>query len=165
MKILHAVFLTGAFAALYSVFRPYAVLEGGSTGIAVLLLCICSGGVLFSADEDEHVSSKYIMCSLFPWLLASLLITNGIADHSHEVLHHTFVIESRYYLRGIDIVNVQPWRSDRGKQSLYLKRSQLFGAGAFFLPGDAVAIGVRSGALGIPWISSISDRAGRDRLH
>jgi hypothetical protein len=165
MKILHVVFLIGAFAALYSVFRPYALLTGGSMGLGVLVLCICSGGVLFSADQDESVGPKYIACSVLPWLLAGLLLANGAADHSQEELHRTVVIDSRYYLRGIDIVNVQSWRSGKSNESLYLKRSQLFVTSGFFLPGDRVTVGVKSGALGMAWISRISDRAGRDMLH
>lgn len=134
-------------------------------GLAVLVWCICSGGVLFSAAQDESVTPKYVACSVLPWLLAGLLLANGAADHSQEELHRAVVINSRYYLRGLDIVYVQSWRSGKSNESLYLKRSMLFGANGFFLPGESVTVGVKSGALGMAWISRISDRAGRDMLH
>ena len=166
MKILHAVFLTGAFAALYCVYRPYALLEGGPQGLGVLMLCICAGRLLLSAQQDEHVTLKYPAASVFPWLLVGCLLANGAFDHSEEVLHQTVVVDTHYYLRNIDIVDVQSWRSGRSNESLYLKASMLFpGTRGFFIPGDNLTVGEKSGAFGTPWISRISDRAGRDMLH
>jgi hypothetical protein len=92
---------------------------------------------------------------VFPWLLACGLLANGALDHSSEVIQQTVVLRTEYR-RSWDVVVVQSWRSGRTTESLYIRRPFLFGTGGFFLRGKDITVGIRSGALGMPWISRIS---------
>ena len=65
------------------------------------------------------------------------------------VRHQTVVLESHYY--GPTWVIVQSWRPGEATVTLWVSAWT-----AFFLRGEPVTVGVKSGALGITWISSIS---------
>jgi hypothetical protein len=86
-------------------------------------------------------------------MMAGSFFANGALDPSQEIRHQTVVIKRTYGNRWMpDGLVVRSWRAGRMKESLYV--------GHFHQPfphaGDYVTIGVKSGTLGIPWVSSIS---------
>ncbi|MGH9702218.1 MAG: hypothetical protein ACRD4K_02490, partial [Candidatus Acidiferrales bacterium] len=77
-------------------------------------------------------------------------------DHSTEIRHQTTVVSTDYGLTW-DRVVVNSWRPGHAHESLYIKTSLFFRSSpGFFLQGEPLSIGIRSGALGVPWISKIS---------
>ena len=85
-----------------------------------------------------------------------MLFANGALDPSNEVRHSTVVLQSTYG-RSWTILDVRSWRPDRTKESIYIKTGFPWSRDpGFFFEGKPVAVGVRSGALGIEWVSSIT---------
>lgn len=154
MRILHFVVLVGLLPGIYCVSGPYPLLESGPALLAVAILCFCAVCIVIGAPLDGRGSAKYVLISLLPWVLAALFLANGAFDHSDEVLHQTVVVESHYYLRGWTIVVVRSWRPERAKESLYLK-TWLLDKRGFYLEGEPLAVGVKSGAFGMPWVTQI----------
>ena len=154
-RTLRLVFLFGAFLSLYSVLGPYPLLVAGPVLLSVAAVCISAGVVLLGAPKDVPAIGKDVAVAVFPWLLACGLLANGALDHSSEVIQQTVVLRTEYR-RSWDVVVVQSWRSGRTTESLYIRRPFLFGTGGLFLRGKAITVGIRSGALGMPWISRIS---------
>lgn len=150
MKSLQAIFLFGAFALIYCAFRAYPPLSANPLLVVVFAAGLTAGGALFSADKDQHVSTKYVFASVLPWLLAGLFLANVVLDHSKEIRYQTAVVDSQYALWTYQNVVVQSWRSGRTTESFYLH-----GYKNFLLPGQHLTIGMKTGALGISWISSI----------
>lgn len=155
MKILHVIFLVGAFGLAYCVLSPYPLLGAGSALVFLLVVCLCDGSFLFLECGDESVSAKSLLASLLPWVLAATLLVNGAYDNSNEIRHPTVVVDTQYG-RAWTVVVVRSWRPDRTNESLYIKEGLNWPRNpAFFHQGESVTVGVRSGALGFPWISSI----------
>jgi hypothetical protein len=156
LRILRFVFLFGAFALAGGVMGPYQPLGTGTVMVASLIICICAGTIVFSADKDENVAARHLLACMVPWALAALLIANGAFDHSDEIRHQTVVVDT-HYGRSWDRVIVRSWRPGRTNETLYIRDTffmpSKFG---FFLRGEPVTVGIRSGALGMPWISTIS---------
>lgn len=94
-----------------------------------------------------------ILASLVPWFVAAAFFANGALDHSEEHRHRAVVIETRYSYRSsiFDNLVVRSWRQGRANEVIRVWAYQ-----PFFYPGDFVTVGVRDGALGVPWISSFS---------
>ena len=156
MKILHLIFLVGAFALAYCVLRPYPLLGAGTALVTLLVVCFCAGSILFGARKDESVTAKSLLASLLPWVLAGSLLVNGVYDVSNEILHPTAVVDTEYG-RAWTVVVVRSWRPGRTNESLYIKEGlNLPRNPQFFYQGEPVTVGVKSGALWISWISSIS---------
>jgi hypothetical protein len=156
MKILHLIFLVGAFALAYCVLRPYPLLGAGTALVALLVVCFCAGSILFGARKDENVTTKSLLASLLPWVLAGSLLVNGAYDVSNEILHPTAVVDTEYG-RAWTVVVVRSWRPGRTNESLYIKEGlNLPRNPQFFYQGEPITVGVKSGALRISWISSIS---------
>lgn len=86
--------------------------------------------------------------------MAAVFLANGAFDRSKEVLHQTVVVQSHYYGRGWTIVVVRSWRPERTNESLHLNKR------GFYLEGEPLVVGIKSGAFAMPWISEIS----RNRL-
>ncbi len=149
MKSLQAIFL-GAFALLYCAFRAYPPLSSNLLLIGFFGACLTTGGVLFTADKDQHVTAMYVFASVLPWVLAGLFLANVVLDSSKEIRNQTVVVESQYLIWSYQNVVVQSWRSGRTTESLWLH-----GYNNFLLPRQHLTIGVKTGALGISWISSI----------
>ena len=154
-RTLRIVFLIGAFVSFYSVSGPYPLLVAGPVLVCVAAVCICGAVVLLGAPKDTPVIGKDIAVAVFPWLLLCGLLANGALDQSSEVLHQTTVLRTEYR-RNWDVVVVQSWRAGRTTESLYIRRPFLFGVGGFFLRGRVITVGVRAGALGMPWITRVS---------
>jgi len=159
MRILHFVVLIGLLPGIYCVSVPYPPLDSGPVLASVAILYVCAVCIVIGAPLDGGVTAKYVAISLSPWLIAALFLANGAFDRSGEVLHQTTVVESHYYLHGWTIVVVQSWRPGRGNESLYVK-TWLLDKRGFYLEGEPLTVGVKSGALAMPWISRIS-RNGR----
>lgn len=101
----------------------------------------------------KHVFSGFI---LLPWILAATLLVNGRLD-SQKVTNHSTTVDGRYSLppvvRGRRLF-VKSWRE--------LGKSESLAVGEYdydrFKPGDQVNVGVKPGALGIPWFYDIYRR-------
>lgn len=105
----------------------------------------------------KHVYGGFI---LLPWILAFTLFVNGELDspkNPKNVTYHTTIVDGRYNLppvvRGRRLF-VKSWRE--------LGKSESLAASEFdydrFKPGDEVNVGVKPGALGIPWFFDIYRR-------
>lgn len=105
----------------------------------------------------KHVYGGFI---LLPWILAATLFVNGELDspkNPKNVTYHTTVVDGRYNLppvvRGRRLF-VKSWRE--------LDKSESLAVGEFdydrFKSGDQVNVGVKPGALGIPWFYDIYRR-------
>lgn len=148
--------MCGSIALIYSILRPFPLLAAGQALLSVLLICLSLGIILFRAEAGEPATGMYLLISLTPWLLLALSLANGAFDHSIETRHPTTVVSTDYGLTWNKVV-VNSWRAGRGHESLYIKTSLLFrGSPGFFIQGEPLSIGIRSGALGVPWISNIS---------
>lgn len=149
MKILTVVFLFGALALGISL-HPYQPFDAGSMLLGLFAICITALGVLVTADKDEHVNAMYLLAALSPWILASVFVVNGALDHSPETRYHTVVIEEHFNRRWMDSIVVRSWRSGRTSESVYVR-----GYNGFYDPGEGVTVGIKPGALGIAWVSSV----------
>jgi hypothetical protein len=156
MKILRPIFLFGAFALAYCVMHRYPPVGTGTVMLTLFILCLFSGIILFGANKDADVTAKYLLASLVPWLLAAFFVVNGAFDHSEEIQYQTVVVE-KHYGRGLTRLIVRSWRSGRTNETLYIRGwGNLPGQRRPVYTGDPLTVGVKSGALGMPWISSIS---------
>jgi hypothetical protein len=155
-RTLRLIFLFDALLSLYSVLGPYPLLVAGPVLLSVAAVCICAGVVLLGAPKDAPVIGKDVAVAVFPWLLACGILANGALDHSSEVLYQPVVLRTAYQRRW-DLVVVQSWRPGRTTESLYIRRPFLFGRGGFyFLPGKTIIVGMKPGALSMPWITRVS---------
>ena len=156
MKILRLILISGSIALFYCILRPFPLLSAGQALLSVLLICLSLGIILFRAEVNQPVTAMFLLTSLIPWLLVALFLANGAFDHSSEVRHPATVVETQYGLTW-DLVVVNSWRPGRAHESLYMKTPIFFGRSTgIFLQGEPLSIGIKSGAFGIPWISSIS---------
>ena len=101
----------------------------------------------------KHVFSGFI---LLPWILAATLLVNGRLD-SQKVTNHSTTVDGRYSLppvvRGRRLF-VKSWRELGKSESLAVSEYDY----DRFKPGDEVNVGVKPGALGIPWFYDIYRR-------
>lgn len=156
MRILRFLFILGMFPLEYCVVAPHPVLGCGLTAIGVLVLAFCAAVLIFDADTDDPVTVKDIFLCLLPWLLAASFVANWTLDKSQETLHQTNVVDT-HFGKSWNRVIVRSWRPGRTtdeicfKDTIYLPRSP-----RFFYLGESVTVGVKPGALGMPWVSSVS---------
>jgi hypothetical protein len=157
MRILRIIFALGVLLAVECVSRPCTLLEARPVLLAFSVLFFCTGGFLFVTERNQQVTPKYFAAAFVPWLFAVMLVANGKFDPSPELRHETVVIESRYG-RLWKVLVVHSWRDGHTNENLYIERTAIFGGGSarYFHPGEKLTIGVRQGALGMPWINSIS---------
>ena len=156
MRILRIIFALGVLLAVECVSRPCTLLEAGPVLLAFSVLFFCTGGFLFVTERNQQVTPKYVAAAFVPWMFAVMLVANWKFDTSPELHHETVVIESRYG-RYWKVLVVRSWRDGHTNENLYIERT-IFGGGSarYFLPGEKLIIGIRKGALGMPWINSIS---------
>lgn len=150
MKILRPAFVIGSAVLYYCVVAGYPLLETGKYVAGLFILCFVVGGIVFTAPKDDWITAKYLSMSLLPWALAAFFTLNGAFDDSSEVRHQTVVVEE-HFGRGARRVIVQSWRPGETTVTLYVSSWA-----PFFLQGQPITVGVKSGALGIAWISHIS---------
>lgn len=139
---------------------PYPLLDGGSVLLGSVIAALGVLGTLKLAPLGERVGPAYLLMGCLPWVLAATLVANGALDHSPETVHQTTAI-STSRASPLYIVEVRSWRPGRSTETLYLHRGFfiVFNASVrqpFYHLGQPVAVGVRQGALGLPWIDSLS---------
>jgi hypothetical protein len=154
MRILDPIFFIGVGAFIYCVLLPYPPLDAGGVAVALLVVCFTAGAILFSTGKREAFSAKYVLLALLPGLLGAVFLLNGALDHSDEIRHQTVVVNT-HYRRGRQILVARSWRPGRTTESLYVSDS-LWHPQGFFFRGEPLTVGVKSGALGFPWITGIS---------
>lgn len=163
MKILHVVFILGAVIAGFFVTEPYPILGSGPILLCVAILAVLAAAIITTASKvGFRAGPSYILIALLPWFLAGSLIANGALDHSPEVDYQT-VLMHQDYGRSYLYLTVRSWRPGRATESLYVKtgfnlRTGKYWPDSYFYEGDAITIGVRSGAFSMPWICRISQR-------
>ena len=152
MKFLIPVFLVGVLGLAFSV-NAYQPLDPGGMLLGIFIVCLTALIVLTTADADEKINLFYLVSALVPWLLSLAFVTNGALDHSQEMNHHTVVLEEHFnsprWWVGDSIV-VRSWQPGRSTERVYLRGMQ-----GFYDPGEGVTISIRSGALGIAWVSGV----------
>ena|SRR5579864_1260823 len=154
MKIVTPVFLIGCIAIVLA-FSQYPLVDIVTTA-ALFAAGFIFIALLLHAGRNENVSARYVLAAVLPWVIAGLLFANGALDNSEETRHPTTVVETSYAssYRSIGMRHsmvVQSWRPGRTTETVHVSAFQ-----PFFHPGERITIGVKIGALGISWISSIS---------
>jgi len=153
MELLTCFFLLGASALVYVGLVRYPPLDVlvpavlFVIGFAVVGLFLREG-----RRERQKPNVRYLATALLPWVAAALFFANGEMDRSAEIRYSTIVIETHYGSRiGGRRLIVRSWRSSHQSETIYVSAFA-----PFFFQGQQIAIGVKSGALGVAWISSIS---------
>ena len=156
MRILRFLFILGVFPLEYCVVATHQVLHCGYTEIGALALFLCAAFVICSGDRDGP-GARHIFLSILPWLIAGLFVANWALDRSNEIRHDTTVVDL-HFGKSWNRVIVRSWRPGRSAEEICLKNTIYFRrAPRFFVaPGDPIAISIKSGALGLPWITKIS---------
>lgn len=164
MKILHVVFIVGAVVLAFGVTGPYPVLGAGPILLGVGILLIVGAGSVIAVPEDSRGVGRagYMVTVFIPWLLAGVLVANGVLDHSPEVDYQPVLVKEDFAQPWV-LLTVQSWRTGHTTETLYVKTGFSLRTGrlypsTFYFPGEPVTVGVRSGALGMPWICRISQR-------
>jgi len=156
MSKIRSAFGFGFVAVAFCLVEPYPLLAAGPVFGAAVVTGFLVSRMLLRAQKDEPVTLGYVVTALYPWALAAVLFANGALDRSAEARHHTVAVRTDP-LVPFNVVIVQSWRPGRTTESLYLKTSLFhYDPLVWFHAGDPVTVGVRPGALGLPWISSIS---------
>lgn len=108
-------------------------------------------------QELEILKHAYAGCILLPWILAAMLFVNGKLDSQKNMTSHAAVVYGRYnmppILRGRRLF-VKSWREGQKYERLAVSEFDY----DRFKPGDQVNVGVKPGALGIPWYFDIYRR-------
>jgi len=114
--------------------------------------------------EIEVLKRIYYGFIPLPWILAATLFVNGRLDSQKNVVYHTTVVESRYYMRGVvrgsRRLFVKGWREGQKIERLAVDSDDF----DRFREGDRVSVGVAPGALGVPWLYGVY-RAPGEPLH
>jgi hypothetical protein len=119
------------------------------------LLFLIVSPILASAPQWLSETPLYTLLALCPWILAALIVSNGLLDRSGEILYPTVIVGQTFY-GSCDAVTVRSWRPGHSTEGLYVATVWTFGGVRGLSDGKAAVIGVRSGALGIPWVSRIA---------
>ncbi len=109
-------------------------------------------------QELEVLKHAYAGCILLPWILAGMLFVNGRLDSSPNVSYHPATVDGRYNMpgivRGTRRLFVRSWRQGQNYERLAVDADDY----NRFHPGDQVNVGVKPGALGIPWYYGVYRR-------
>jgi hypothetical protein len=153
MELLTGFFLLGAFALVYVGLVRYPLLDMLVPAVLFVIGFVMVGLFLREGRrERQKPNLRYLAAALLPWIAAALFFANGEVDHSAEIRYPTVVVETHYGSRiGGRRLIVRSWRSNHQLETIYLSAFE-----PFFFQGQKITIGVKSGALGVAWISSIS---------
>ena len=103
----------------------------------------------------KHVFSGFI---LLPWILAATLFVNGRLDSQRNLTDISATVYSRYNMPGVVLrmrrLVVRSWRNPQKYERLAVSEFDY----DRFKPGDQVNVGIKPGALGIPWFFDIYRR-------
>jgi hypothetical protein len=109
-------------------------------------------------QELETLKRIYAGFIPLPWILAATLFLNGKLDTQKNIIYHSTVVRSRYYMNGIvrgsRRLFVSSWREGQSVERLAVDADDY----DRFQPGDSVVVGVAPGALGIPWYYGVYRR-------
>ena len=156
MRILRVLFILGFFPLEYCVVAPHPVLDCGYTEIGALTLFIGAALIILTGDR-EGLGARHIFLSILPWLIAGLFVANWALDRSDEIRHDTTVVDI-HFGRSFSRVIVHSGRPGRSTEEICLKDTIYFLRAPRFIvaPGDPIAISVKGGALGMPWVTRMS---------
>lgn len=160
------VFLAGSLAFPYisQIYPPLEVdlmlIFFGVIFFLVLAIAIVLEHRARKRQEIEILKHIFSGFTLLPWILAATLFVNGSLDspkNPKNVAYHSTSVDGRYSLppvvRGRRLF-VKSWRELGKSESLAVSEFDY----DRFKPGDQVNVGVKPGALGIPWFYDIYRR-------
>jgi hypothetical protein len=159
-----AVFLAGSLAFPY-VSQIYPPLDldlmlvfFGVIFFAALAIAVVLDRRAQNRRELEALKRVYSGFVPLPWILAATLLVNGALDLKKNVAFHPTTVDSRYNMpgivRGTRRLFVHSWREGQKIERLAVNSDDF----DRFRAGDAVAVGVKPGALGIPWYYGVYRR-------
>ncbi len=153
MELLTILFLLGSFAVVYVGLVQYPPLDLLAPAILFVIGFAMVGLFLRQGrKERQKPTGRHITAALLPWVVAVLFFVNGEMDDSTEIRYPTVIIETHYGSRiGGRSLIVRSWRPNRQTETIYMSAFA-----PFYFPGRQITVGIKSGALGIPWIRSIS---------
>jgi len=109
-------------------------------------------------QELEVLKRVYSGFIPLPWILSATLLVNGALDSREKVTYHATTVDSRYNMtgivRGTRRLFVHSWRDGQKIERLAVNSDDY----DRFRGGDSVNVGVKSGALGIPWYYGVYRR-------
>ena len=155
-----AIFLVGAIAFVVASAR-YPALNLDKILIFIGVLFFLTLGLAMWLEgralrhlEVEALKRIYYGLIPVPWLLAGLLLGNGVMDNSAPTFQEVRVI-SKFAMPG-PVPNrrliVNSWREGERVERIPVDRMDF----DRFSPGDAVIVNVREGLVGIPWVSGVT---------
>jgi hypothetical protein len=159
-----AVFLAGSLAFPY-VSQIYPPLDldlmlvfFGLLFFTALTLAVILDRRAQTRQEIEVLKRVYLGFIPLPWILAATLLANGALDSQKNVAYHSTTVDSRYNMpgivRGTRRLFVHSWRDGQKIERLAVNSDDY----DRFRTGDSVAVGVKPGALGIPWYFGVYRR-------
>jgi hypothetical protein len=159
-----AVFLAGSLAFPY-VSQIYPPLDldlmlvfFGLLFFIALTLAVILDRRAQTRQEIEVLKRVYLGFIPLPWILAATLLANGALDSQKNVAYHSTTVDSRYNMpgivRGTRRLFVHSWRDGQKIERLAVNSDDY----DRFRTGDSVAVGVKPGALGIPWYFGVYRR-------
>src|SRR6266571_4007289 len=159
-----AVFLAGSLAFPY-VSQIYAPLEldwilvfFGLIFFLALTLAVILDRRARNRQELEVLKRIYVGFIPLPWILGATLLLNGILDSQKNLTYHPTTVDSKYNMRGIvrgtRRLFVHSWRDGQKIERLAVNSDDY----DRFRAGDSVAVGVKPGALGVPWYLGVYRR-------
>jgi hypothetical protein len=111
-----------------------------------------------SRREIEVLKRIYAGFIPLPWILAATLVVNGRLDTQKNVVYYPTVVVGRFNMKGLvrgsRRLMVRSWRENQRVERLAVDLDDF----DRFRVGDAVVVGVESGALGIPWYYGVYRR-------
>jgi hypothetical protein len=155
-----AIFLLGALAFVVASER-YPALELDGILIFIGLLFFLTLGLAMWLErralrhsEVEALKRIYYGLIPLPWLLALLLLGNGVLDHSPAQVQVTRVV-GKFAMHGPEPnrrLIVVSWREGRRFERIPVDLGDFDRFGT----GDSVKVKVQGGLVGIPWVSGVS---------
>jgi len=111
-----------------------------------------------SRREIEVLKRIYAGFIPLPWILAATLVVNGRLDTQKNVVYYPTIVVGRFNMKGLvrgsRRLMVRSWRENQRVERLAVDLDDF----DRFRVGDAVVVGVESGALGIPWYYGVYRR-------
>jgi hypothetical protein len=158
------VFLAGSLAFPYvsQIYPPLdldlMLVVFGVIFFAALTMAVILDRRARNHQELEVLKHAYSGCILLPWILAAMLLVNGRLDFSKDITYHPATVDGRYNMpgivRGTRRLFVNSWREGQKTERLAVNADDY----DRFKPGDQVNVGVKPGALGIPWYFGVYRR-------
>jgi hypothetical protein len=158
-----AIFLAGSLAFPY-VSQIYPPLDldlmlvfFGALFFVALTIAVMLDRRAQNRREIEVLKRVYLGFIPLPWILAAILLANGTLD-SKDVTYYPTTVYNRYNMpgivRGTRRLIVRSWRDGQKLERLAVNSDDF----DRFHSGDAVSVGVKPGALGIPWYFGVYRR-------